>query len=121
MERHILPSQIFVFETLHEFAQYVDSVIQMHKSELSAYEEELGMMLRQEGHDGNEAEWAKEMQGKLATNEKKTPKGDGKKAENKDKGKEKKETKRKEEKKRKDSTKWRMYKDIRVFDVGIAY
>ena len=119
MDRHILSSQIFIFETLREFGQFIDNAIQMHKSELTVYEEELGLMLRQMGQDNTEAEWAKEVQSKLTQG--KETKVDKKK----DKGKEKKDVKEKEkerekkekrkEGKIKSSANWKFYKDIQIF------
>ncbi len=115
MERPILPTQILVFETLRGFTQFIDNAIQIHKSELSAYEEELGLMLRQTGQDNSEAEWAKEVQSKLSSKQSKADKKD-------EKTKDKKEVKEKKEKKvekAKTSANWRFYKDIQIF-TGIA-
>ncbi len=126
MQQHTTTSQLIIFDTLQEFTQFVDNTIQLHKSELSGYEDELGQMLRQAGQDSAEAEWAKEIQGKLTPQEKQTPKAEGKdkdkdkdkKDEKKEKGKEKKE-KRKEEKVKKGSANWKIYKDIQIF-TGVA-
>ncbi|MEM2760867.1 MAG: hypothetical protein QXU32_00265 [Nitrososphaerales archaeon] len=124
MERHILPSQILVFETLYAFAKFVDNVIQTHKSELSIYEEELGLMLRQVDQGTADTEWAKEVQnmlaqGKQAQKDDKT-KGDSKKDAKKDEAKEKdvkekeKKEKRKEEKIKR-SAEWKTYRNIQIF------
>jgi len=123
MEQNTVPSQIIIFETLQEFTQFVDNTINLNKSELSRYEDELGQMLRQAGQDNAEAEWANEMQSKLATPEKQSSASDGKKDEKKEKGKDKKEKKemkekkekRKEEKAKKSSTNWKSYNDIQIF------
>jgi len=119
MEQHTVPSQIIIFETLQEFTQFVDNTINLNKSELSRYEDELGQMLRQAGQDTAEAEWANEMQSKLAPQEKQISATDDKKDEKKDKGKDKKEKekkeKRKEEKAKKSATNWRSYKGLQIF------
>ncbi|MCI0421154.1 MAG: hypothetical protein L0312_18330, partial [Acidobacteria bacterium] len=39
-------------------------------SELTKYEEELGLMLRQDGQDGSESQWMKDMQDKLSASKK---------------------------------------------------
>ena len=124
MEQPKVSSQIVVFETLQEFTQFVDNTIQLHKSELSRYEDELGQMLRQAEQDNTGIEWAKEMQSKLVPHEKQAPKTDDKKDEKKEKKKERKEMtekkeKKKEEKGKKGSTNWRNYTDIQIF-TGIA-
>ena len=128
MQQNTVSSQIIVFETLQEFTQFVDNTIQLHKSELSRYEDELGLMLRQAGQDSAEAEWAKEMQNKLTPQEKQTPKTNDKKDEKKEKGKEKmkekndmkeRKEKKREEKAKKGSTNWRIYKDVQIF-AGVA-
>ncbi|MGH9921265.1 MAG: hypothetical protein ACRD38_00785, partial [Nitrososphaerales archaeon] len=66
MEQNTISSQIFIFETLHEFSRFVDNSVHLHKSELTKYEEELGLMLRQDGKDGAESQWMKDMQDKLS-------------------------------------------------------
>ncbi len=128
MKQHTISSQILAFSTLQEFTEFIDANIQLHKSELSRYEDELGQMLRQVGQDNSEAEWAKEMQNKLAPQEKQVAKTEDKKDEKRDKGKEKKEMKekkeekkekKKEEKAKKGSANWKVYKDIQIF-TGMA-
>jgi hypothetical protein len=115
MEQYSCSSQIVVFETLHDFRQFVDSAIQQHKSELSRYEDELGLMLRQAGQDGSDATWTKEMENKLGKEKqaKTDEKKDGK--EKKNDKKEKRGKERAEGKAKKGTTNWRMYRDIQIY------
>jgi len=125
MEQHAVQSQILIFESLQEFTDSIDNSIDLHKSELARYEEELGQMLREIGQDNAESEWSKELQSKLT--ERKQTKNDDKKEEKKEKGEERKEKKKeknkkekerkekKQEKGKKSSTNWKGYKDIQFF------
>ncbi|MGH9876612.1 MAG: hypothetical protein ACRD5H_03165 [Nitrososphaerales archaeon] len=130
MEQNTTSSQIFIFETLHEFSRFVDNAVHLHKSELTKYEEELGLMLRQDGKDGAESQWMKDMQDKLSASKKveqhDEAKKDGDKSDDtkEDKGKEKdkkeeKHMKEKEEKKKKEDKKtsanWRNYNELHIF------
>ncbi len=129
MEQNATSSQILIFETLRQFTQFVDNTIQLHKSMLARYEEDLGLTLRQAEQNAGEAEWAKEMQSKLVPQSKQVQKDDEKKEEKHDKGKEEKEAerkeekaerkeekaKRKEEKAKKGSTNWKMYNDVQIY------
>ncbi len=124
MKQHTLSSQILTFSTLQEFMEFTDENIQLHKSELTRYEDELGQMLREVGQDNTNAEWAKQMQAKLSPQAKQA-KTDGKKDEKKDKGKEKKEMKemkekRKDEKGKNVSANWKSYNDLHIF-AGITH
>ncbi len=112
MQELTASSQIFMFETLQEFMEFVDNTIQLHKSELSRYEEELGMMLRQDGQDGAEAGLVKEIQSKLEPQKKHVQKSDDKK---KMKGmKEKEKEKKKEGKAKTSSANWKNYKELQI-------
>ncbi len=130
MEQNTTSSQIFIFETLHEFSRFVDNSVHLHKSELTKYEEELGLMLRQDGQDGAESQWMKDMQDKLSASKKleqnDEAKKDGEKSDDtkeaKDKEKDRKEekhVKEKEEKKKKEDKKtsanWRNYNELHIF------
>jgi hypothetical protein len=131
MEQNITSSQILIFETLHEFTRFVDNALHLHKSELTKYEEDLGLMLRQDGQDGADAQWMKEMQDKLSASKKVQQPDEAKKdsdkkddkKEAKDKEKEKKEEKHmkeKEDKKKKEdkskiSANWKNYNDLHIF------
>lgn len=130
MEQQTMNSKILIFESLQALNQFVDNVSNLYKTELSMYEEELGQMLRQVGHDDDA--WAKEIQSKLAPQGKQSAKSDDKKdgkdsieekddkkkkpreKKGKEKGKEDRERK-KEEKGRKNSTNWKSYDDIHIF------
>lgn len=123
MEQNATSSQILIFETLRQFTQFVDNTLQLHKSMLARYEEDLGLTLRQAEQNAGEAEWAKEMQSKLVPQSKQVQKDDEKKEEKHDKGKEEKEAETKEEKKerkkeekaKKGSTNWKMYNDVQIY------
>ncbi len=116
MQQLTASSQIFMFETLQEFMEFVDNTIQLHKSELSKYEEELGMMLRQDGQEGAEAGLVKEIQSKLEPQKKQAQKSDGKKKmmEMKEKKKEKGKEKKKEGKAKTSSANWKNYRELQI-------
>jgi len=132
MEQNITSSQILIFETLHEFSRFVDNTFNLYKSELTRYEEELGLMLRQDGQNSAEAQLMKDMQDKLSSqktveqpveDEKDGDKNDDDK-EAKDKEKEKKkeekhmkekEKKKEEKSKSKTSANWRNYNDLHIY------
>lgn len=108
MEQQAIPSQIFIFKSLLDFTQFVEANLELHKSELSRYEEELGQMLRQAEQDNSTDEWVKEIKSKL------TPEEKPKSSDEKVKVKEHKEHKEKKEKS-KDTKNWVSYKDIHIF------
>lgn len=108
MERQAIPSQIFIFKSLLDLTKFVDENLELHKSELSRYEEELGQMLRQAEQDNSTDEWVKEIKSKLTPEEK--PKSSSEKV----KVKEHKEHREKKEKS-KDAKNWVNYKDLRIF------
>ena len=130
MEQNIISSQIFIFETLHEFSRFVDNTFHLYKSELIKYEEELGLMLRQDGQDGAETQFMKEMQDKLSsqkTVEQPVEHKDGDKNDDNKEAKDKEKDKKKEEKqmekdkkkeeksKTKTSANWKNYNDLHIF------
>ncbi len=131
MEQNITSSQIFIFETLHEFSRFVDNTLHLHKSELTKYEEELGLMLREDGKDGAESQWMKDMQDKLSASKKVEQHDEAKKDDDKnddkkeakdkdeEKKKEEKHMKEKEKEKKKEDKKssanWRNYNDLHIF------
>ena len=108
MTQHVISSQILIFRSLLDFTIFIKNSIDLHNSELTRYEAELGLMLRQEGDNSNE-EWAKEIKEKLKAKEKKLAEGEGK-----GRAKEKKEHKSKKEK-RKNEKDWLSYKDVLIF------
>lgn len=129
MEQHGTSSQIFIFESLLEFTKFVDNTMQVYKSELSKYEEELGLLLRQDMQNNPESELLKEIQSKL-TSSKTTEQTDAKQDEAKDekepKDKKKEEREMKEKKKeergrkREHKTKtgsanWRNYSGMHIY------
>ena len=119
MEQNITSSQILIFETLHEFSRFVDNTFHLYKSELTKYEEELGLMLRQDGQDGAETQFMKEVQDKLSsqkTVEHPVEHKDGEKNDDSKEAKDKEKEKKKEEKaKSKTSANWKNYNDLHIF------
>jgi len=124
MEQNITSSQIFIFETLHEFTRFVDNNVLLYKSELTKYEEELGLMLRQDGQDGTDAQWMKDMQNKLSASknaeqaDEAKKEGDKKEAKDKEKEKKREEKHMKEKEKRQDkktSANWKNYNNLHIF------
>ena len=119
MNQQVIPSQIFIFRSLLDFAQFVNRNLELHKMELARYEEELGLMLRQAEDNPNE-ELAKEIKSKLTedkktTEDKKSTEVKGKDKE-KDKEKDEENKERKAKKEKHGVTKnWVRYKDLHIF------
>lgn len=107
MNQQMIPSQIFIFRSLLDFIQFVNRNLELHKSELARYEEELGLMLRQAGDNSNE-ELANEIKSKLTAEDKKPTDGKGK-------GKDKDSKDHKSKKQKYSDTKhWVRYRDLQI-------
>jgi len=113
MEHQALQSQIFIFNTLQDFSNYLDNELRLYNAELSRYEDELGSMLRQAEQTNSEEEWIKEMKIKLGQDKNPAPTAGEKKERRKDARNEKHKKEKKE--RSKTSQNWVNYRDIQIF------
>lgn len=120
MSEQTISTKLFIFRSVLDFTHFVNRSIEVHKSELSRYEDELGMMLRQATQDDKTNEWANNVKSKL--NQEGEKPVDAKEKEGKDK-KEMKDKKDKKDKKElkvkkgksKNAKNWASYKELSIF------
>lgn len=108
MKQHSISSQILVFESINEMIKFMDDNIQLHRSKLLKYEDEIGQMLRQSGNDTVDEKLASERFDNLIY-EKQTS------TENTKKNNKKEKEKKIKSSVTKNSTNWRVYSDIQIF------
>lgn len=108
MNQCFLPSQILTFDSLNGLIKFMDDTINLHKSELFRYENEIGQLLRQTGNN-IDPKVSQEIRDKL--NQGKQSLTNNTKSDNKkkaEKGKDKPVV-------TKGSKNWQTYSDIQVF------
>ena len=108
MKQHSISSQILVFESINEMIKFMDDNINLHRSKLLKYEDEIGQMLRQSGNDIGDEKLASERFDNLIHEKQASP-------ENTKKNNKKEKEKKIKSSVTKNSTNWRVYSDIQIF------
>jgi len=108
MNQHFISSQIHTFESFNGLIKFMDDTINLNKSELFRYENEIGQLLRQTGNNVDQV-WLQEIRDKL--NQGKQNPTDNTKSDNK-----KKTEKRKNKPAvTKVSKNWQTYANMQIF------
>jgi hypothetical protein len=110
MESQSVHAQILTFKAALDLMHFVERRIELHKSKLEHYEEELGLMLRQQEQGKVNTDLAREMKEKMTAAEKKPEQNKGKMKERKE---------RRPKQKAKGGKNWTSYRDIQLFSGNV--